>query len=1182
MARNWTQNQKNAISARGGSLLVSAAAGSGKTAVLVERVIERITDPTEPVDADRLLVVTFTRAAAAEMKERIAARLDGLVENDPLNSALRRQQLLLTKAHISTIHSFCSDLVRENFYSLDISADFRLAEENELALLKNETLNRVLETLYEEEGEAFYLFADYFSTAKSDYLLQQVILKLYEFLCAHPFPEKWLREKERMYDCAEDVIHTGWGQVIAAYTKNAAQFCLALAESSLSAFLERPELGDKLQSLLLLDLKYMEKLCGTVKNAAWDEMRACLRSFDFSARFTCAKGYKDDAVKLRIQANRDLLKKTLKSLCALFEQEECQCIEDIRALSPLVHELFHAVRLFAGEYAKEKKERNLADFNDLEHWTLALLTEETGDGWRFTEQAQAIAGRFEEVMVDEYQDANEIQDLIFRAVSDDAKRLFVVGDVKQSIYGFRQAMPEIFLRRKDSCPVYDPVADRYPAKVILDKNFRSRQGVTDAVNFVFRRLMSKETGDMEYTAEEELTAGAQYGADDTPDMYFHLLDCSGSDEDADVLEARHIAVMVKRFMAGRTVTENGEERPPKYSDFCIMLRSASTHANAYVNELSSCGIPASSEASDSFLSAQEVAVTLSYLRIIDNPLQDIPLLNVLVSPVCGFSPDDLAQMRTAHPEGKLYFALKQYAACGNLPAKEFLLELDELRTLAAMTPVDLLINMIYTRTGYPAVVRSMEGGELKLSNLRLLQEYAKQYCVSGGKGLSGFVRYIDRLEEQNCDLRSGGVLSEESDSVKVMTIHHSKGLEYPFCFLAATARNFRSDKADEVLLHAELGLGIRRKDLENMCRYSIMPREAVALEIEREGKSEELRVLYVAMTRAREKLIVLSSHKNPGRYLQTMASRLTGTGAISPYIVRGASCISNWVTQCALLHPDGYALRELAGMPRIIQCENCLPWEIQVVDAVKDGIQEENGAGEQAADKDKKEAEFPAEEVKRITGRIAAQYPYDPLTKIPVKVAASELAHEENRETYAFASHPAFLNKDKLTGAEKGTALHAFMQYADLAACAESPEEEKERLLARGFLTGRQAEAVALDKVKRCLQSGIMRRFLSAGRQYREYRFTVKIKAGLADKELKPPYDQEDIVLQGAVDCAFEEDGQVVIVDYKTDRVKNMEELRERYRTQLELYRGAMQACTGLPVKECVLYSFCLDDSIVV
>lgn len=1180
MPKTWTQNQQNAISARGGSLLVSAAAGSGKTAVLVERVIERITDPDCPVDADRLLVVTFTRAAAAEMKERIAARLDALVENDPLNSALRRQQLLLTKAHISTIHSFCSDLVRENFYSLDISADFRLAEENELALLKNETLNRVLETLYEDGNEAFYLFADYFSTAKSDYMLQQVILKLYEFLCAHPFPEKWLREKERMYDCAQDVIHTEWGRVISDYTKNAAQFCLELAQSSLTAFSERPELGDKLESLLKLDLKYMEKLCAAVQDAPWDALRACLYSFDSSARFTSAKGYKDDPQKLRIQANRDLLKKTLKSLCALFEQDEAQCIEDIRALSPLVHELFRAVRAFAGEYAKEKQEKNLADFNDLEHWTLALLTEETADGWRFTDEAQAIAARFEEVMVDEYQDANEIQDLIFRAVSGDAKRLFVVGDVKQSIYGFRQAMPEIFLRRKDNCPIYDPAADRYPAKVILDKNFRSRRGVTDAVNFVFRRLMSKDTGDMEYTAEEELSAGAQYGADDTPDMYFHLLDCSGTDEDTDVLEARHIAGIIKQFMTERTVTENGAERPARYGDFCIMLRSASTHANAYVKELSSCGVPASSEASDSFLSAQEVAVTLSYLRIIDNPLQDIPLLNVLVSPLCGFSPDDLAMMRADHPEGNLYFALKQYAGSGNLPAKEFLLELDELRTLSAMTPIDLLINMIYTRTGYPAVVRSMEGGELKLNNLRLLQEYAKQYGNSGGKGLSGFVRYIDRLEEQNCDLKSGSTLSEESDSVKVMTIHRSKGLEFPFCFLAATARSFRSDKSDEVLLHAELGLGIRRKDLEHMCRYSTMPREAVALEIEREGKSEELRVLYVAMTRAREKLIVLSSHKNPARYLQTMASRLTGTGAVSPYIVRGAGCISNWITQCALMHPDGFKLRELAGMPRITECESCLPWEIMVADAAC-GSQEESTAGLETG-LHKEETGCTAEELRRITERLGARYPHSPLTKIPVKVAASELAHEENRESYAFASHPAFLNKDKLTGAEKGTALHAFMQYADLTACAASPEAEKKRLVEQGFLTGRQAQSVDLEKVKNCLQSSIMRRFLGAERQYREYRFTVKIKAGLADKELKPPYDQEDIVLQGAVDCAFEEDGRIVIVDYKTDRIKNMSELRERYRTQLELYRDAMQKCTGLPVKECVLYSFCLDASIVV
>ena len=1175
--KKWTQGQKNAIYAQNGSLLVSAAAGSGKTAVLVERVIARITDPDNPVDADRLLVVTFTRAAAAEMKERISLKLDELIAENPLDSALRRQQLLLSKANISTIHSFCSELVRESFFALDISPDFRLAEESELAILKAEAINNVLENLYENEGEAFSLFADYFSTAKSDYLLQQVVLKLYEFLCAHPFPESWLQKKEQMYSSECPITETQWGRVTVDYAQDAARFCLALAENSLALFEERPELGDALRSLLQLDLKFTQGLCETVASSQWDEMRGYLSSFDFSARFQSARGYKDDAIKLKIQSSRDLLKKKIKSLCSLFTQSEQQCRDDIRELAPLVHELFSAVRLFSREYEKLKREKNIADFNDLEHWALSLLVTETPDGAEFTPQAQAAAQRFAEVMVDEYQDANEIQDLIFRALSGDGKRLFVVGDVKQSIYGFRQAMPEIFLRRKDAYALYDPALDNYPAKIILDKNFRSRRGVTDAVNFVFRRLMSKEVGGMEYTREEELAAGAQYEADASPDMAFHLLDSGAQDEDcADILEARHIARMIHKNMESYQVTENGVRRAAKYSDFCILLRSASTHAAAYVKELTAQGIPASSQSSDGFLCAREVAVMVSFLRLIDNPLQDIPLLNVMMSPVYGFTPDDLAQMRIAKPKGRLYFALKSYAQEGSLPARQLLLDLDDCRALAATAPADLLVHFIYTRTGYPALVRSRRSGALGLSNLRLLQEYAKNYEQSGGGGLSGFVRYIDRLEEQGCDLKTNAAALSQSESVRVMSIHHSKGLEFPFCFLAATARSFNSDKTDEVLLHAELGIGIRRKDTQRMCRYSTMPRGAVSLELERDGKSEELRVLYVAMTRAREKLIVLSTQTNPRRYLETMASRLTGESAVLPYIVRGASCISNWITQCALMHPDGACLRELAGMPRAIECEPCLPWEISIIEGETPAAVQEPAKAGQA---EKKEPAQPLD-ITPVVRRIVSEYPYQTLGAIPVKVSASELSHEESRGEYAFSTRPAFLQKEKMTGAQRGTALHAFMQFADFTAYLTSPQEELARLVEKGFITNEQRQAIPLKEISACLQSGIMRRFLCAGKQYREFRFTVKIKAGLADKELKPPYCDEAIILQGAVDCAFEEAGGIVIVDYKTDRVKNLEELRSRYHTQLELYRCAMEQCTGLPVRECVLYSFHLNGFI--
>lgn len=1170
--RNWTENQIRAIRARNGALLVSAAAGSGKTAVLVERVIERITDPANPTDADKLLVVTFTRAAAAEMKERITLKLEELLHLDPHNINLRRQQLLLAKANISTIHSFCSELVRENFYKLGISPDYRLAEENELLLLQYEAVNNVIETLYEQNtAQEFYHFANVFSTAKSDFLLQQVLLRLYDFLRAHPFPDRWLADKEKMYDPEIPVEKTQWGQVITEYVQAAAAFCKELAEESLRLWEQLPDLGEALYELLKKDADSIEKILTAVGHASWDVCRACLQAFDSRTRFVSAKGYKDDPIKCKIQANRDLLKKTLKTLLGFYQQEQQECRQDICALLPVVHQLFGAVRLFAEEYSRLKSEKNLADYNDLEHWTLHLLLEETEDGFAFTQAAQDIASRFAEVMVDEYQDANEIQDLIFRAVSRNGENLFVVGDVKQSIYGFRQAMPAIFLRRKNNYPLYDPQKDAYPAKVILDQNFRSRSGVTAAVNFVFGHLMSQQVGDMDYTQEEALLPGAQYPIDHNPDMAFHLLHTGmQQQEEADILEARHIASIIHRYMDTYQITEKNGTRAAKYSDFCILLRGVSNHAEFYVKELINCGIPAAAQSGGGFLSLQEVSVMLAYLRILDNPLQDIPLLTVLLSPMGGFTADDLAKIRAEKPKGRLFFALKAYAQAGNRRAQDFLAETGALRRKAATTPTDLLIQSIYTKTGYTAVVQAAEGGSAALSHLRLLQEHAKSFERSGYKGLGSFIRFIDKLQEKNGDLPSGNSF-EGDDCVKVMSIHHSKGLEFPICFIAAAARSFKSDKADEVLLHGELGIGIRKKDPVNQCRYTTMPRQAVALAIDRESKSEELRILYVAMTRAREKLYIIGSQKDPQRYLKGVAAKLGQGGKLSPYIVRSANSILTWITQCALLHPSGRQLRKLAGMPQTVMQQDCSQWDIRLVESIE-------SPREQTETTSISEKQAPPCNLDAAISRITAPYPHHLLTKIPAKVAASDLAHQQVSARYAFTARPAFLHKGAMTGAEKGTALHSFMQFADFQAFLESPHQEIHRLSTNGFITPRQAQALDLEQLTKCLTSSVLQRYCKAEKTYREFRFTVKIKAGLADQTLSPPYSDAQMILQGAVDCAFEENGAIVIVDYKSDHVKDMGELCEKYKTQLFLYKNAMEQCTGLPVAECILYSFYLNE----
>lgn len=1173
MAVKWTENQKNAINATNGSLLISAAAGSGKTAVLVERVIQRITDENNPVDADKLLIVTYTRAAAAEMKERITKKLEELSRQNPFNMHIRRQQLLLNKAYISTIHSFCRELIKENFYLLDVSPDYRMADETELKLLQDEAVQSVIDELYENAAPGFYSFADSFSSSKSDRMLQQIILRLYTFLTSHPFPESWLASKEKMYDCSTPVKETLWGIVIDNHVNEAADFCEELAQDNLNRYLQKPEIGPKLQPLLENDLAFVQTLKKKLSSGKWDDISKFIFTFD-KGRFSADKEYTADSTKLKIQSSREILKNTISKLQEIYTFSEEDCKEDIAALSPLVHYIFKAVRMFGKRYRELKKEKNIADFNDLEHWTLKLLVEETDTGCKFTPNAESISKRFAEVMVDEYQDANEIQDLIFTAVSGGGKNLFVVGDVKQSIYGFRQAMPDIFIRRKEASPLYNPALDNYPSKIILDKNFRSRKGVTNAVNFVFRHLMSKNVGGIEYNGEEKLTPGASYEESDTPDMYFHILDSSQfEEENSNILEARYIAKIIKENVNKYIVNDKGNERTARFGDFCILLRSASNTANDYVNELINCGIPASSEATAGFLSAYEIMVTLNFLRIIDNPLQDIPMLSVMLSPIGGFTEDEAAKIRTEKRKGALYLALKDYAK-RDKKTKEFIELLTKLRSISVTVEVSSLLNTIFNLTAFTSVVQSSPGGDIKLNNLRLLLEYVKSFEKSGYRGLSSFVRFIDRLEEQGCDLTAGTGSADDEDCVKVMTIHHSKGLEFPFCFIASAAKPLKSDKSDEILLHRELGIATKRKNPLNNCRYNTMPRMAVSLEIERENMSEELRVLYVAMTRAREKLYVIASHKNPEKYLSEVGATVMENGSISPYIVRGAGSFSKWLTQCALLHPNGDEIRLSANMS-VFECEEDeTPWDIKIIDdipmiAANDAISNVENANEH------KNVDIDA-----VIKRFTKQYKDIPLTEIPVKVAASDLAHSEIKNEFAFKSRPAFLQEKNMTGAQKGTAMHAFMQFADYGAYIQDESKELERLVNVGCLTKSQINALDGDIIKSCLNSSIMKRLICAEKTYREYRFTVKIKAGLAKKELKPPYCDEEILLQGAVDNAFVENGSIVIVDYKTDKVKTADELAERYLTQLALYKNAMEQCTGLSVSECVIYSFALGTEI--
>ncbi|MGN0559071.1 MAG: helicase-exonuclease AddAB subunit AddA [Acutalibacteraceae bacterium] len=1186
MAVTWTDNQQNAINARGGSLLVSAAAGSGKTAVLVERIISMITDSKNPVDADRLLVVTYTRAAAKEMRDRICDRIDELLKINPYDSNLRRQQMLMNNAHISTIHSFCSDFVRENFYLLDISNDFRIADDGELKMLKHKAMETSLDLFYQNNSQDFAELADSFSTAKNDEKLKKVILKLYEFLLSHPFPEEWMTEKLDMYDDTIDSSKTVWGTKICEYAQSAAEYALKLSKGILNLIKEEPDIFEKAIDLVNSDIDYFNRVLDSLKGGDWDKIIKVVNSFE-AGTFSVKRGYKDYPPKIKAAADRNIVKNVVDELKKLFFQSDFDCKDDIKTLRPIIGSLFECVIAFSKEFSRLKRQKNIADFNDLEHWTLQLLVEKKDGKIIKTKTAEKASLAFDAVMIDEYQDANEVQDLIFSAVSKDEKNLFVVGDVKQSIYGFRQAMPEIFIARKERTILYNAKNQEQPSRIVLDKNFRSRSGITDATNFVFDSLMSKEVGDIEYDGEERLTPGAQYPDSPYPQTELHLIE-TDDETDACTKEALYIVDLIMKMKKEPCITENGVLRNAENGDFAILLRNTKKYAHIYVDILKQNGIFAYSEITERFLDMPEISVILNFLKIIDNPAQDIPLLSVMMSPIYGFTADDMAKIRTKSRHTNLYSAVSAYAEKGDEKCTDFIKTLRELRTFSITLSVDALINKIFEMTGYVSVSSAVAPYSNAVNNLRLLQEYAREFEKNGYRGLSSFVAYIDTLKQQDENLKAA---ADDNGlqflGVRVMSIHKSKGLQFPVCIIANTSRLFVSDKSEEIQLHSKMGFASKRVDKERMCRYTTMPREALCIENMRSEKSEELRILYVAMTRAKERLIMLSTSKNIKKYVTSISSQLTDNDKISPYIVRSAKKLSDWIVMCALIHPSGNDLRSLAGRDVLsFKKTDTSSWNIVI--NTSDEFTEETDFSQESSQNEaetehtynvsKEKSDF----IKAVLSRITFEYKNAPLKALPVKIAASELAHKDNKLFDKILTRPAFATEQALTAAQKGTALHKYMQFCDFAKARENPKGELVRLYENGRLTQAERNSIDLRKVEAFVNSDIITAAISSSTVYKEFRFTVKIDAELLDNTLKPPFDKEKILLQGAVDLAYEKDGKLVLVDYKTDRVPDMQKLKEMYKNQLLIYKDAMEQCTDYSVSDCYIYSLYNSDCIKV
>ena len=1169
MPTQWTPEQLQAIEARGGSLLVSAAAGSGKTAVLVERVLRRLTDPRDPCGADELLIVTFTRAAAAQMRERIDAALGERLRLDPNNTALLRQQRLLPLAQICTIDSFCIRLVQEHAAARGLPQDVRMLDDSERMLLRAEAAEEALEAAYGRDEPAFRLLGLLLEVGGDDTRLQNLLQRAADMALASPSPEDWLDALAEEYRVPRTPGETPWGEIQLAEVAERLEFCAALAGQCLASLERDPPLRARYAAAFVSDLEIIGNLSRLARRGDWDPLREALRGVTLE-RIGAKPKQCDEALAQSCKARRNLYKEELKKLPELLCVSAAEHAQDMEALAPVAQAFAALARDIIGRCGEKKARRQAADFGDMLHWALDLLVAPGGER---TALARQIGAQYREILVDEYQDINAAQGKLFEALSRDGKNLFLVGDVKQSIYRFRQASPELFLEKRGAYASYDGA--RYPACVLLGKNFRSRSGVTDAVNFTFRQLMSAKAAEIEYTREEELVCGAGSPPAEEPDTALWLLQYDAKEEDSVAAEARYIA----RWIAKEV--ESGRRRP---RDFCILLRNYRKLGIVYAQALQSAGILAHAAESESLFQSREIQLLLSLLRIIDNPAQDVPLAAVLLSPIAGFGADDLARWRgnegnkqRGEPSG-LYRGLR---AAGEACSAAFLERLAAWRRMAAICAPGDLVRWLLEETGLLAIAGAMRQPARRRANLHRLAQYALDYGERPGAALSGFLRYMQRVEAGET-LLAVSVVSESADVVRVMSVHKAKGLEFPVCVLAQCAHRFNlmDIRADPLLLHARTGLGLQRPEPENRRRLPTLPHAALQTAIRRGALAEELRLLYVAMTRAKEQLVLLVSDKDPQKKLLSAAAKLDcGSERIPPVMVRSAGSFADWLLSAALRHPDAHALREAAQLGG----EAVLPAQERMAFVMAQSLP---AAGPvEALSCECQIPEPPPELAALVRERLEYRYPYAALSRLAAKRAVSELTEQAQQEAFAFSSRPAFLRADSVTAAQRGTAMHAFLQFADYKNASENLADEISRLQAMGYLSQREADALERGKLERFFAGGFAKRMLNA-KLMREKKFTLRILAGefALDDPLIPleTVEGESVVVQGIIDCAFEEDGRLILLDYKTDRVEALDVLRERYAEQLRLYRRAMKECFGKEVSETLIYSFWLGEFLAV
>ncbi|MBE6788070.1 MAG: helicase-exonuclease AddAB subunit AddA [Ruminococcaceae bacterium] len=1158
--KKWTDAQRSFIDAKRGPILVSAAAGSGKTSAIVERVAQRLSDALDPLSPERLLMTTFSNAAANEMLSRIEAKLSEKADEEPENELLQRQFENIGEAQIGTIHSFCLKIIRENFSRLDLSCDFRIADEAENEILMLSAADRVIKNAYAENDKAFYDLVENVCSSKNDYELLQIIIKVYNAVVAMPFPldvlDLWTSKleptEENYLKLLEPIIQHSLKTVRYA-TKVCEKNIEDIADEKMSAFI----LED------ISELKNAEEylLAGDIPKA----FESCLL-LKFSNR-----GYSkkiDPECKELVISCRKKIKKMIENVAAALCDISFEKYQSEQTfLKPIILKLFELVRAFMEEFASEKRAKNLVDFSDAEQFMLKLLWQKENGEYNKTALASALSSRFDEIYIDEYQDVNAAQEMIFKAISTPQSNVFMVGDVKQSIYGFRHADADIFEEKKEA--FFDFDSKNFPAKIFFDNNFRSRKSVTDFINNVFFSIMIDGVGAGAYSQSDSLKASAQFEqtAGEGVSLLFYETPKGTREKYWLEKEAVIIAKEIERLVnSGYMISENGSMRPCRYGDFCILARSGKDRFSAYYEALKNLNIDAVLDKSGGdFLESREMLMVLSLLKAINNPYDDVSLCAALISPVFLFTPQDLAEIRADNKKEELYISVKKAAEAGNKKCIRFLEGLEHLRNLSAAQSVDGLLSVLYNRYGIYHLVGAMSGGEDRMNNLDIFRFYARQFEANGYKGLSQFLKFIEKTRKNNSKLSGAQGLNENRNAVSIMTVHKSKGLEFPICILANSLKNFNtSDSTDTTLINKKTGFSCRINDLEKSVRYSPVSYKAGKASIEAAQIAEEMRLLYVAMTRAKEKLII--------PIVRTSIDDFVLDAVINRRVDKNAATVLNMNNWAQWI---------------MYSCANSSELKRAFSELVIDGYSAENQNfnvmfapdPEEIKEQEKSRTAKANEQiVSAVKGLSEFNYPYAAQTRLSSKFSVSELTKGQG-EVYDFESKPDFMHSQQMTGAQRGTALHTFMQFADYKKAIENINAELDRMVNEGFVTEHQRSVIDEDKLSGFFASSMCKRILSADAVLREYKFMTGVDSSQFGGAAAA---NDTVILQGVADCVIIEGDKATVIDYKTDYVKDESELLERYSMQLAMYRGAIEKLIGLPVKECLIYSFCLGKEIAV